>query len=185
MHTPPYLPPSPTAFSPPFLRILLLSWAAVLALALPGALRGAILVGDVFPSLTTAGLSGPPLAATAGQVVIVDVWASWCAPCRQSFPAYGRLFKDMGPRGLQLVAVSVDQDAGSYDEFVKRFHPGFEVTRDASQTLVRRLEVPTMPTLYVVDRAGRVRYLHRGYHGAQTDAELRTEVEVLLAEKFP
>jgi thiol-disulfide isomerase/thioredoxin len=142
-------------------------------------------VGALFPSLISAGLSGSPLPTTAGQVLVVDVWASWCAPCRQSFPAYAQIFKSLAPRGLRLIAVSVDQDAGAYDEFLRRFRPPFEMVRDPSQSLVRKLEVPTMPTLYVVDRAGRVRYLHRGYHGAATEAAIRGEIEALLAEKSP
>jgi thiol-disulfide isomerase/thioredoxin len=140
-------------------------------------------VGDSFPVLSSARLSGGPLPVTAGSVVLVDFWASWCAPCKASFPAYGRLNADFAPKGLVVVAVSVDQEEAAYEGFVKKEAPGFLVVWDRDQFLVGHVEVPTMPTSYLLDRQGRVRFIHRGYHGAQTEALIRTEVETLLAEK--
>jgi thiol-disulfide isomerase/thioredoxin len=156
---------------------------AVFILIAGAASAAPIGVGDAFPDLSSSHLSGGPLPATSGNVVLVDFWASWCAPCKASFPAYGRLNADLAPKGLVIVAVSVDQDPASYDTFVKKEAPGFFVTLDKDQFLVGRVEVPTMPTSFLLDRQGRVRFIHRGYHGAQTDALIRKEVETLLAEK--
>ncbi|HEY5227915.1 MAG TPA: TlpA disulfide reductase family protein [Opitutaceae bacterium] len=140
-------------------------------------------VGDAFPVLASVNLAGAPLPETAGKVVLVDFWASWCAPCKASFPAYGRINSDFASKGLVIVAVSVDQDQAAYDNFVKKLAPGFFVAFDRDQSLVRRVEVPTMPTSYLLDRQGRVRFIHPGYHGAETEALIRREVETLLAEK--
>jgi thiol-disulfide isomerase/thioredoxin len=144
--------------------------------------RAEIKVGDTFPSIAAAGVSGT-LPETQGQVVFVDFWASWCAPCKASFPAYGRIFSSYAPRGLVVVAVSVDESGSAYAGFVKRNAPPFPTVRDQTQSLVRAVQVPTMPTSYLIGRDGRVRYRHVGYHGAQTERELRTEIEALLAEK--
>jgi len=162
---------------PPSSRAL--RWAALALLGLAGPLGAAAQVapGEVFPALPAAA------PATAGQVVLVDFWASWCAPCKASFPAYGRLDRDFRAAGLVIVAVGVDVDPVAYESFVKRWAPGFFVCRDADQSLVRRVRIPTMPSSYLIDRRGRVRFVHPGYRGAETDAALRREIETLLAEK--
>ena len=83
------------------------------------------------------------------------------------------------------MAVSVDESPASYEAFVKRMVPPFPVALDKSQKLVRAVQVPTMPTSYLVDRTGHVRYVHQGFHGAATEQALRKEIEALLSAKEP
>jgi thiol-disulfide isomerase/thioredoxin len=163
----------------------LFSLAAGLSLASPALAGAAVGIGDVFPPLVSAGLAGGTLPDTAGKVVLVDFWASWCAPCKASFPAYGRLNAEFAPRGLVIVAVSVDEDASAYESFVRKFSPPFLVALDKGQNLVRAVQVPTMPTSYLIDRKGRVRYAHPGFRGAATEQALRREIEALLSDKTP
>jgi thiol-disulfide isomerase/thioredoxin len=167
-----------------WLAAFVASASCVFALV-PQPARASIAVGDPFPSLASAGLTGPAQPATSGKVVIVDFWASWCAPCKASFPAYGRLNSDFASKGLVIIAISVDEDEKAYAAFVKRFNPGFYVALDSSHSLVRSANVPTMPTSYVLDRSGRVRHIHAGFHGADSEREIRTEVAALLAENAP
>jgi thiol-disulfide isomerase/thioredoxin len=115
-------------------------------------------------------------------VVLVDFWASWCAPCKASFPAFSRLHADYASRGLLIVAVSVDEKPAAYSAFVKKLSPPFFVMRDESQKLVRAVKVPTMPTSYLIDRSGRVRFVHTGFHGEATENELRRNIEAMLNE---
>lgn len=145
-------------------------------------LRAELEVGQSFPALNPAALSGP-VPALAGQVAVIDFWASWCAPCKASFAAYARLHEAYAARGLVIVAVSVDERAGEFESFVRKWHPPFAAVRDVGQRLVAAVKVPTMPTAYVLGRDGRVRFVHVGFHGAATEQELRTQVEALLAEK--
>jgi thiol-disulfide isomerase/thioredoxin len=147
--------------------------------------RADIKVGDRFPALQGVGLMGPTVPMTAGKVVLVDFWASWCAPCRQSFPAYGRITSEFAARGLVIVAISVDQDPSAYESFVRTVAPSFVVALDKEQRLVREVRVPTMPTSYLVDRAGRVRFIHPGFRGAETEQALRAEIAALISEKAP
>ena len=161
-------------FRGPFLIALVLALAAVA--------RAEIKIGDPFPALAGASLTGN-IPATAGQVLVVDFWASWCAPCKASFPALGKIFIEYAPRGVVLVGVSVDERAAAYAGFVKRQAPPFPVLHDAEQKLVRAVVVPAMPTTYVVGRDGKVRYIHAGYHGDETAKLLRTQLDTLLAEK--
>jgi len=148
------------------------------------ALAGAgVVVGDVFPALNPAELVAATLPETSGRILLVDFWASWCAPCKASFPAYGRLYSQFAPRGLVIVAVSVDDNRADFDSFVRRFRPPFPVALDRGQKLVRAVQVPTMPTSYLIDREGRVRFVHQGFHGAATEQALQKEIEALLAAK--
>jgi thiol-disulfide isomerase/thioredoxin len=142
-----------------------------------------IALGDAFPSLSAAHLTGGVVPPIEGRVVLVDFWASWCAPCKTSFPAFARLTTEYASRGLVIVAVSVDEKPASYAAFVKKLQPPFATLLDQSQKLVREVNVPAMPTSYLIGRDGRVRYVHRGFHGAVTEAELRKDIESLLAEK--
>jgi thiol-disulfide isomerase/thioredoxin len=157
--------------------------AALALLAVP--MRAQVRPGDAFPAFDPSALTGGTLPETSGKVVFVDFWASWCAPCKASFPAYSKLGSDYAGRGLVIVAVSVDDSPDAYAAFVARMRPAFATVEDAQHKLVGAVQVPTMPTCYLVDRAGRVRFMHAGFHGGETERELRSEIESLLGERAP
>ncbi|MBS0632624.1 MAG: TlpA family protein disulfide reductase [Verrucomicrobia bacterium] len=160
--------------------ILSLAAAGLLALA---PLRAEIKAGDAFPALAEAGLTGGTVPVTAGKVVVVDFWASWCAPCKASFPALAKIQADYAARGVVIVAVSVDEKDANYAAFVKKWAPPFAVVHDQTHRLAAAVDVPAMPSSYVLGRDGRVRFVHQGFHGAATDRELRAQLDQLLAEK--
>lgn len=155
--------------------------AAVFAVLVTG-LPAEVAPGSSFPQLSTAGLTGGSLPETFGKVVLVDFWASWCAPCKASFPAYSRLQDVYASRGLVVVGVSVDENPALYAAFVAKHKPSFATLDDPSHALVKLVEVPTMPTSYLLDRKGCVRFVHAGFHGDLTERELAKEVESLLGE---
>ena len=151
-------------------------------LALATSALAEVKVGQPFPNLAGYSLEGT-LPAHAGQVVLVDFWATWCAPCKASFPAYSELQRELAGRGFVLLAVSVDKTRGPYEEFLKRFAPAFPTVRDGAQKLVAAVQVPAMPTSYLIDRKGVLRSVHSGFHGADTVRSLREEIIRLLEEK--
>ena len=160
--------------------------AALAAAVLVGVVRADVKVGDAFPPLAPAGLvplSGGAVPETAGKVVLVDFWASWCAPCKASFPLLAELHRDFGPKGLVIVGVGIDEKPAAAADFVRKLAPPFATLHDREQKLVRQVVVPAMPTSYLVGRDGRVRVVHTGFHGDATARELRREIETLLAEK--
>jgi thiol-disulfide isomerase/thioredoxin len=163
-------------------RFCLIMAALVCATAV---VRAEIKVGDPFPTLETAELSAltGQLAPVAGKVVLVDFWASWCAPCKASFPAMARLQQEFSSRGLEIAAISVDDKPAAAAAFAKKLAPPFATLHDAKQTLVQTVAVPTMPTSYLVGRDGRVRAIHQGFRGDASERQLRKEIDALLAEK--
>ena len=113
----------------------------IVALLLSGLTAGAAVeAGGRLPDLAKMGLKGT-LPATAGKVVLVDFWASWCGPCKQSFPALERLYEKYSKRGFVIIAVSVDEDADAMQEFLDANPVSFAVVHDAQQRLVEAPEV--------------------------------------------
>jgi thiol-disulfide isomerase/thioredoxin len=170
-------------------RDLNTNWSKValmgVALMVP-ALNAETKVGDAFPALSSAGvvaLLGGDVAATTGKVVLVDFWASWCAPCKASFPMMAQLHKDYASRGFVIAAVGVDEKSAAAVAFVKKTAPPFATLHDKEQKLVKQVVPPAMPTSYLIGRDGRVRFIHQGFHGDATERELRKEIEALLAER--
>lgn len=158
-------------------------FVALVALLLAvSAVRADVKVGQPFPNLGGYGLEGQ-LPSLEGKVVLVDFWATWCGPCKSSFPAYARLQRDLADSGFILLAVSIDKQKSAYDEFLRKFQPPFPTVRDAGQRLVGEIKVPAMPTSYLLDRRGILRAVHTGYHGEATAEELRAQITKLLEEK--
>ncbi len=142
--------------------------------------QAALKVGDALPDLASCNLEGTLPGSLKGKVVIVDFWASWCGPCAESFPVLDELQKKYKDQGLIIVAVSVDEKPDKMAAFLKKHPVSFSVVRDAGHKLVAKAEPQTMPTSFILDRDGKVRFLHNGFHGATTQKEYVTEIESLL-----
>jgi cytochrome c biogenesis protein CcmG, thiol:disulfide interchange protein DsbE len=122
------------------------------------------------------------LNAFHGRVVYLDFWASWCGPCRQSFPWMEILKDTYGPQGLEIVAVNLDSDRADADRFLHQFHPTFDLRFDPKGELAALYKVQGMPSSVLIDRHGATRFTHVGFLPA--DARVyEAQVRELLAEK--
>jgi len=137
-------------------------------------------VGDAIPNLESFSLEGKLPDALKGKVVIMDFWASWCNPCKESFPVMNELQKKYGDRGLVIVAVNEDEERSDMEDFLKANAVTFTVVRDAKQKLVGVAGIKTMPSSFVIDADGVVRFTHTGFHGTQTKKEYEQQIESLL-----
>ena len=135
--------------------------------------------GDPLPKIGSL-IAGAKIPSTAGKVVIVDFWASWCGPCKASFPALNRLQAKYGPKGLVIIGVSVDEDAAKYKAFAEKQAATFTLVHDAAHKAAAVFSPATMPTSYVVDRKGIIRHIHTGFHGAKSEAEYEKQIVALL-----
>ena len=98
-----------------------------------------------------------------GQVVLVNFWASWCGPCKQEMPHLNRLYGKYRSSGFTLLAVNIDDDANHGAATAARWGLKFPVLLDAGKSVTRLYDMGSMPASVLIDRDGRVRYLHRGY----------------------
>ena len=117
-----------------------------------------------------------------GRVVYLDFWASWCAPCRQSFPWMQAMKDAYESRGLTVLAVNLDQHRGDAERFLAQFHPSFDVRFDPQGTVAERFKVQGMPTGLLIDRHGVVRFTHIGFRPVDA-AAYENQLREILAEK--
>jgi len=120
--------------------------------------------------------------ALAGHVVYVDFWASWCPPCRQSFPWMIKRAEEHAQRGLKVVAVSVDKKHQDATRFLEKVDPQFEILFDSTGALAERYGLDAMPTSFVYGRDGRLRYNHKGFT-PDDEPVLDSVINALLQEK--
>ncbi len=133
------------------------------------------------PAIAPLDLHGRPYAfdALKGSVVVVDFWASWCLPCRESFPFLEGLSSRYAKQGLKVVAITMEDELEAIDGFVAAYPVHFPVLRDPSQKSGEAFGVVAMPSAYVIDRAGNVVARFEG-SGPRVHAGLELAVRALL-----
>lgn len=144
--------------------------------------QGHDLLGAVAPPFSLADVeSGQRLGPDSfqGKVVIIDFWATWCAPCRESFPAYQRLV-DRHKGELVVLGVSVDEEPTGIARFKSETGVTFPLLWDEGQVVSNNYRPGTMPTSFVLDRNGVVKFIHEGFRSGD-DVTIEREVGALLA----
>lgn len=111
-------------------------------------------------------LPGARLADLRGKVVYVDFWASWCGPCRKSFPWMNALQQRHGGAGLQVVAINVDEKRADAAAFLARVPASFTIAYDPAGATPRAYGVKGMPSSALVGRDGQLLWMHSGFNEA-------------------
>lgn len=154
---------------------------AILAVSFGLASAAEPAVGGQLPNLNSL-LPAADLPNTSGKVVLVDFWASWCAPCKASFATLSRLHAKYASRGLVIIGIGVDDEEADFRKFAAKHNAAFSLAHDARHQAAERFNPTTMPTSYLVDRSGKIRHVHQGFKGARTEAEYIAEIEQLLGQ---
>jgi thiol-disulfide isomerase/thioredoxin len=117
-----------------------------------------------------------------GKVLYVDFWASWCIPCRASFPFMNALDKDLKGKGLKVVAINVDEKPEDAKRFLTKYPARFAIAVKANEACAKQFGVEGMPSSFVVDRRGVIRHVHQGFR-PEDAGRLHTLINQLLSEK--
>ena len=119
--------------------------------------------------LLVSGLSGEPMRLwIQGQVTYLDFWASWCGPCRQSFPWMQQMHLAYNLRGLNVLAISLDHSIEEAKKFIARNPAEFFIGFDPKGSLAKTFDVKQMPTSFILSRMGKLVYEHRGFRINET-----------------
>jgi peroxiredoxin len=138
-------------------------------------------VGQPAPAFDVPGTTANVrLADMKGKVVYVDFWASWCAPCKQSFPWMNDMQAKYGPRGLQVVGVTVDRKREDAEKFLAATPAKFAVAYDTGGTVASAYKPKGMPTSFLIGADGVIRAVHVGFKDSDR-AELEKQIEAALA----
>ena len=140
--------------------------------------------GQPAPNLALPNAQGSvvTLDTLRGQVVYVDFWASWCGPCRRSFPWMNEMQQKYGGKGLAIVAVNVDKKRADAEKFLAQFPATFPVVFDEAGTSPAAFGVKGMPSSYLIDARGNVVFVERGFVDEHR-AELEDRIKSLLASR--
>jgi thiol-disulfide isomerase/thioredoxin len=159
-------------------RAAVLSGCMVLGFAAAPAC--ALEAGQPLPVAAVPGIAAAvPLVDGKARVTYVDFWASWCGPCRESFPWMNRMQEKFGPQGLRIVAINLDAKRPDAQAFLAQLPARFELGFDAGGATARQFGVKTMPSSVLVGPDGKVIAVHQGFR-PEDEAELERQIAAAL-----
>lgn len=138
---------------------------------------------NVSTSPNTIALLEQQLKAEKGKVVYVDFWASWCIPCRESFPWLNKLKTQHQAQGFSIISINLDHSRTLADEFLTQIPANFPVIFDPKGLIARQYKLNGMPSSFIVNRQGQIVSAHVGFNQAKKHA-YEIEIQALLNANF-
>ncbi len=140
--------------------------------------------GDSAPDCSAGVFDGNKMLTLAehqNKVIYVDFWASWCPPCRRSFPSLNRLHNELKDQGFEVIAINLDETKSDAVEFLQHNPVNFSVAYDGEGKCPNAFQVMAMPSSYIIDKKGIVREVHLGFDEDNLRS-IRSTVLTLLSE---
>jgi thiol-disulfide isomerase/thioredoxin len=141
----------------------------------------AVMLATAVPATQAAPPEG--LAPVSGKVIWVDFWASWCVPCRRSFPWMNTMHRKYGPDGLQIIAVNLDKDRSLADGFLAAVPAEFALRFDPAGNLAKEFAVQSMPSSFLLAADGKVLASHFGFRTSDAPDYERAIEEALATAR--
>ncbi|NOZ51773.1 MAG: TlpA family protein disulfide reductase [Gammaproteobacteria bacterium] len=141
------------------------------------------LADQTAPVLSVKGLDNADIniGDFKGKVLYVDFWATWCPPCRKSFPWMEEMHQRYNDLGFEILAISLDNKRSVIDKFLKSVPTNFIIAHDAKGGSAQAFNVKGMPSSYLIDRKGNIRLSHMGFN-SKDKIKLEAEIKALIAE---
>lgn len=140
-------------------------------------------VGDSAPSFRARTLDGSQTVSNEdlkGKVVFVDFWASWCTPCLKSLPEFEQLQTSFSGRDdVVVLAINLDENPQDATKFVRGLDVSYKILADTEGKIPESFGVSTMPSSYIIDKQGVIRFVHKGYKSGDVN-KIQSEIEKLL-----
>lgn len=167
----------------PFLVLLAALGCATTGVDAPG--DGPAAVGATLPEVKVVGFDGRGIdaRALAGKVVLLDLWASWCAPCKEELPLLDSMATRLRSKGVTILAVSIDENREDALGFLRSQSSDWSLAlaHDPEGKLAEKLKPPRMPTSYIIDRTGVIRHVNLGFERADV-AKIEARLTRLAAQ---
>lgn len=143
----------------------------------------AVTVNENSPDCVLTSLTNTPVHfhEYQGKVLYVDFWASWCTSCMQSFPFLNQLTHEFGEQGLHIVGVNLDEKIDDALAFLGHHPSHFTIANHGGEQCAKSFDVQAMPSSYLIDKKGVIRYIHQGFREGETEA-LKVQIVQLLSE---
>jgi peroxiredoxin len=137
--------------------------------------------GQKAPDFSLPTLSGEKLSLSSlkGKVVIVDFWAQWCEPCKKELPQLEKLAKEFASKNVVILAVNLDKSKDNAKRLAQQLGLTLPVLLDPAGSVAATYDLPKMPTSFVVDKKGIVRFVHEGFEGSGDVERFRKELDEL------
>lgn len=172
-------------YTRPFIRSLLFSFTIIVGqLAMLKPAIAAESTTQSAPVFSLPGESGLQISLQdfQGKVVLVDFWASWCAPCIRSFPWMNSMLEKYGQDGFAVIAINMDQEPELAKKFLQKQNSALTIAFDPKGVVARQYQVMGLPNSFLIDRQGLIAYRHVGFRLKQLD-DYENEIKTLLADK--
>jgi peroxiredoxin len=152
-----------------------------LALLTAGVAFAGVQKGQRAPEFSLPSLKGSTVALSQlrGRVVLVDFWAQWCEPCKKELPQLDRLAKEYAPKGVVVLTVNIDKQRENAERMVKQLGLTLDVLLDPAGSVAGSYDLPKMPTSFVVDKKGIVRFVNEGFDGPKDVDRFKQELDEL------